>query len=167
MYNTTEIKNGIIGEVEKYSLLIKQIEEILKSDDKSISKFSNVTALIKDLFDKVSWVGFYFYDGEELYLGPFQGKVACTKIKIGQGVCGKSAETKEAIIVEDVHKFDGHIACDAGCNSEIVVPIFSGEKLYGVLDLDSYSFCAFNETDKEYLEKISTLFIKYSIFEQQ
>lgn len=89
-----------------------------------------------------------------MYLGPFQGKVACTKIKIGDGVCGTSAEKKKTIIVPDVDKFPGHIACDAESKSEIVVPIIKGDRLYGVLDLDSTSLNAFNETDEKYLEKL-------------
>jgi GAF domain-containing protein len=115
---------------------------------------SNCIAAIKDVFDKVSWVGFYLFDGEKLYLGPFQGKVACTTIEMGKGVCGTAASKKESILVTDVHKFPGHIACDSGSRSEIVVPILRRDSLIGVLDLDSYDFNSFDETDKKYLEEI-------------
>lgn len=139
---------------KKYEMLVKQIKHLLDKNDNIISNLSNFTAALKQTFNKISWVGFYLYDGNELYLGPFQGKVACTKIKIGDGVCGTSAEKMKTIIVPDVDKFPGHIACDAESRSEIVVPIIKGDRLYGVLDLDSTSLNAFNETDKKYLEKL-------------
>ena len=99
-------------------------------------------------------MGFYLFDGSKLYLGPFQGKVACTQIEIGEGVCGTSAKEQKTIIVHDVDKFPGHIACDSGSKSEIVVPIIKNKKLYGVLDVDSYQYNAFNDTDKIFLEEI-------------
>lgn len=139
---------------EKYGLLVKQMKALLDKNDNLLSNLSNFTAAIKQTFDKVSWVGFYLYDGNELFLGPFQGKVACTKIKLGKGVCGTSAEKKETIIVPDVNEFPGHIACDVESRSEIVVPIIKENLLYGVLDLDSISINAFNEIDKKYLEEL-------------
>lgn len=139
---------------EKYEMLVKQIKHLLEKNDNIISNLSNFTAALKQTFNKISWVGFYLYDGNELYLGPFQGKVACTKIKIGIGVCGTSAEKKKTIIVPDVDKFPGHIVCDSESKSEIVVPIIKGDRLYGVLDLDSNSLNAFTETDKKYLEEL-------------
>lgn len=139
---------------EQYQLLVKQLKSLLDKDDNFLSNLSNFTAALKQTFDKISWVGFYLYDGEKLYLGPFQGKVACTKIKIGNGVCGTSAEVRRTIIVPDVDKFPGHIACDVESKSEIVVPIIKDEKLIGVLDLDSASFNAFNQIDQKYLEEI-------------
>lgn len=146
--------NNLAPIEEKYELLIKQMKSLLDRNDNILSNLSNFTAAIKQTFDKVSWVGFYLYDGNELYLGPFQGKVACTKIKIGKGVCGTSAEKRETIIVPDVNEFPGHIACDVESRSEIVLPIIKKDKLYGVLDLDSTSTNAFNETDKKYLEEL-------------
>jgi len=128
-----------------------------------LSNLSNFTAALKQTFEKISWVGFYLYDGEKLYLGPFQGKVACTKIELGKGVCGTSALKKETIIVRDVNAFPGHIACDDGSNSEIVVPILKENELIGVLDLDSYHLNAFDETDKKYLEEL-TKFLAEKIF---
>ncbi|KAB2845186.1 MAG: GAF domain-containing protein, partial [Ignavibacterium sp.] len=124
-------------------------------NDHLITNLANLTAALKQTFSKISWVGFYLFDGEKLFLGPFQGKVACTEIKIGSGVCGTAAQKKQTIIVSDVNKFDGHIACDVDSKSEIVVPVFKDGKLFGVLDLDSTDFDSFNETDKKYLEELS------------
>ena len=143
-----------LAEEERYRLLISQLKSLLSKNDNLISNLSNCIAAIKDVFDKVSWVGFYLFDGEKLYLGPFQGKVACTTIEMGKGVCGTAASRKESILITDVHKFPGHIACDSGSRSEIVVPILRRESLIGVLDLDSYDFNSFGETDKKYLEEI-------------
>ena len=139
---------------EQYQLLVKQIKSLLRKEDNLITNLSNFTAALKQTFNKISWVGFYLFDGTKLYLGPFQGKVACTEIQIGSGVCGVSAFKKETIIVPDVDKFPGHIACDVESRSEIVVPIFKEEKLFGVLDLDSTEYNSFNETDKKYLEEL-------------
>lgn len=139
---------------EQYELLIRQLKSLLSREERLITNLSNLTAALKQTFDKISWVGFYLFDGEILYLGPFQGKVACTTIKIGNGVCGTAAEKGETIIVPDVNKFPGHIFCDPDSKSEIVVPMFKNKKLIGVLDVDSNSFNSFDETDKKYLEQI-------------
>jgi GAF domain-containing protein len=143
---------------EKYQLLIKQIKSLLNKDDNLISNMSNLIAAINETFDKVSWIGFYLFDGTKLYLGPFQGKVACTTIDLGKGVCGTSAAKKETVIVPDVNKFPGHIFCDADSKSEIVVPVLKNGNLFGVLDLDSNELNSFNETDKKYLEEICKFF---------
>ncbi len=132
----------------------------MSKEDNLITNLSNFTAALKQTFSKISWVGFYLYDGSKLYLGPFQGKVACTEIQIGSGVCGTSAKERKSIIVEDVDKFPGHIACDVESRSEIVVPIFKDEKLFGVLDLDSTDYNSFNETDKKYLEELVSFLSK-------
>lgn len=139
---------------EQYELLIKQLKSLLSKDERLITNLANLTAALKQTFDKISWVGFYLFDGELLYLGPFQGKIACTTIKIGKGVCGTAAERGETIVVHDVNKFPGHIFCDPDSKSEIVVPMFKNNKLIGVLDVDSDSYNSFNETDKKYLEEI-------------
>lgn len=145
---------------EKYKLLFKQIEGLINHEDPIITNLSNITAAINQTFNKVSWVGIYLIKKNTLYLGPFQGKVACAKIKLGEGVCGNSAINKESIIVPNVHKFSGHIACDADSNSEIVVPLISGGNIYGVLDLDSTELSAFDNSDKIWLEKICKLIVK-------
>ncbi len=152
-----------LSDEEKYFLLSKQIASLINREDNIISNLANVTAALKQTFEKISWVGFYLYDGEKLYLGPFQGKVACTKIEIGKGVCGKAAELKETLIVPDVNKFPGHIFCDPDSMSEIVVPLIKSNKLIGVLDVDSTHLNSFNEKDKIYLEQICN-FITEEIF---
>ncbi len=138
----------------RYKLLIKQLNSLLQKEDKTISNLSNLVAALKQTFIKVSWAGIYFCENDELYLGPFQGKIACTKIQLGKGVCGTSALKKETVIVPDVNKFPGHIFCDADSKSEIVIPIIKDDNLFGVLDLDSDKFDSFNEIDKKYLEEI-------------
>ena len=139
---------------EQYQLLIKQVKSLLRKEDNLITNLSNFTAALKQTFSKISWIGFYLFDGTKLYLGPFQGKVACTEIQIGSGVCGTSAQKKETLIVPDVNNFPGHIACDVESKSEIVVPIIKNGNLLGVLDLDSTEYSSFNETDKKYLEEL-------------
>ena len=140
---------------ERYENLIPQLESLLVSSGNLITNLANCTAALKQTFEKISWVGFYLFDGKELYLGPFQGKVACNMIQIGEGVCGTVAQQRKTIIVPDVNKFPGHIFCDAESKSEIVVPVFKKDNsLFGVLDLDSNGYDSFNETDKKYLEEI-------------
>jgi len=146
--------NRHLAEEEKYRLLSSQLKALLVKEDNLISNLSNFTAAIKDTFEKVSWVGFYLFDEEKLYLGPFQGKVACTSIDIGKGVCGTSAAKRETLIVPDVNKFPDHIACDSNSRSEMVIPLIQNDKLLGVLDLDSHEYNSFGNTDKEYLEEI-------------
>ena len=146
---------------EKYKLLIKQLRELLNRNDHELSNLSNLTSALKQTFSKISWVGFYLYDKEKLYLGPFQGKVACTKIEIGKGVCGTAAAKKEIIVVPDVNNFPGHIACDSDSKSEIVLPLIKkDDELFGVLDLDSSEYNSFNETDKIYLEEICKFLVE-------
>jgi GAF domain-containing protein len=146
---------------EKYNLLIKQIKELLNRNDHELSNLSNLTSALNQTFNKISWVGFYLYDKEKLYLGPFQGKVACTTIELGKGVCGTAAAKKETIVVPDVDKFPGHIACDVDSKSEIVLPIIKKNgDLFGVLDLDSPEYDSFNDTDKIYLERICKFLVE-------
>ncbi|MBK9098995.1 MAG: GAF domain-containing protein [bacterium] len=143
-----------LSEEEKYRLLVSQVKSLLSKEDNLISNLSNLTAAVRDTFDKISWIGFYLFDGDKLYLGPFQGKVACTNIEIGKGVCGTSAQKRETIIVPDVNKFPGHIFCDSDSKSEIVIPLIKDKKLLGVLDVDSHKYNSFSDMDKEYLEEI-------------
>ena len=145
---------------DKYKLLIKQLKILLNKKDNFFSNLSNLTAALKQSFDKISWIGFYLFDGNKLYLGPFQGNVACSEIELGEGVCGTSAEKRESIIVPDIDKFPGHIVCDTGSLSEIVIPVIKDDELFGVLDIDSYKYNSFDETDKKYLEEICTYLSK-------
>lgn len=143
-----------LSDEEKYLKLILVLKNLLSRDDNELSNLANLTAAIKQTFNKVSWVGFYLMNGECLYLGPFQGKIACTKIELGKGVCGTSALERKTIIVPDVNEFPGHISCDEDSKSEIVVPLFKNSLVYGVLDLDSTDYNSFNETDKHFLQEI-------------
>ena len=134
--------------------LVEQLERLISKDNYEITTLSNMSALIFYSLQDVSWAGFYLVKDGKLILGPFQGKIACTEIKFGKGVCGTTAEKKETIIVKNVHEFPGHIACDSESNSEIVVPIFKNGVLYGVLDLDSKKLERFDENDKLLLESL-------------
>ena len=136
---------------EQYLQLKKQLESLLIDEDNLLSNFSNFIAALKQTFTKISWIGFYFLNDDDLYLGPFQGKIACTNLSLGKGVCGTAAKEKRTIVVQDVSELEGHIACDADTRSEIVVPIIYKNEVFAVLDIDSLDYNAFNETDKKYL----------------
>ena len=125
-----------------------------------ISLLSNASALLNEYLKNVNWVGFYLVNEEKLILGPFQGLVACIEIPFDKGVCGACARTLKTVMVSDVHKFPGHIACDSRSNSEIVIPIIVENKLYGVLDIDSVKFDNFNEFDKDNLEEFVRILVK-------
>ena len=124
-----------------------------------IANAANGAALLYWTLPKVNWVGFYFLKDGELVLGPFQGKVACVRIKLGQGVCGTAAERCTSVVVRNVHEFPGHIACDSASNSEVVVPMISDGALLGVLDIDSPEFGRFDEEDARELEKFVEILI--------
>lgn len=140
-----------------YQSLIQLTQSLSNEEKEWISLLSNFTALLKQSFETFSWVGFYLLKNGRLILGPFQGKVACSFIELGRGVCGTSAVKRKTIIVEDVNKFPGHIACDENSKSEIVIPLFINDHLIGVLDIDSYNYSNFDEMDKLYLEKLSSI----------
>jgi len=160
MSETLTIDKNLSGK-ELYQSLLPQIESLIDASEPLISNLSNVSAALKEAFDKISWVGFYLLKEEKLFLGPFQGKTACTIIEMGKGVCGSAAVQKKTIIVENVDKFPGHIACDGGSRSEIAVPLIKDNIVFGVLDLDSYELSSFNMTDQFYLEKLcSTLTLR-------
>lgn len=140
-----------------YQSLIPLTQSISNEEKEWISLLSNFTALLKQTFESFSWVGFYLLKNERLILGPFQGKVACSFIELGKGVCGTSAIERKTIIVDDVNKFPGHIACDENSRSEIVVPLLINDQLIGVLDIDSYNYSNFDKVDKLYLEKLTSI----------
>ena len=142
-----------------YKLLTKKLEAIIDEDIPLVSNLSNVSAILNEI-ENINWCGFYLVYDETLYLGPFQGEVACTTIKKGRGVCGTSLERKETIIVDDVNKFDGHIACSTKSKSEIVVPIMKNDKVVALIDIDAPIYNRFNETDKSFLEEIARLLAK-------
>ncbi|KAB2926398.1 MAG: GAF domain-containing protein [Bacteroidetes bacterium] len=141
---------------ERYAELIPQIAALVRDEPNAVANMANIAAALKESFTDISWVGFYLYDPgtDGLVLGPFQGKIACTRIGRGKGVCGAAFERNETIIVPDVEKFPGHIYCDGGTRSEIVVPLRSGGLPVGVLDVDSYRLAAFDATDAEALESL-------------
>jgi GAF domain-containing protein len=140
-----------------YIEILPQISEVIKGEENLIANLANVVAIIKNSFKEISWVGFYLWNGKELVLGPFQGKPACTRIKLGQGVCGTSVQKRKTIIVPDVSKFPGHIYCDPDSKSEIVVPIIKDENIIGVLDADSADINTFDKMDEKYLIKVTEL----------
>jgi GAF domain-containing protein len=138
---------------EQYEALLPQIKGLLEGETDLIANLANVAASLKEQFGWL-WVGFYLVKSTELVLGPFQGPVACTRIKKGRGVCGASWVKAETLIVADVEKFPGHIACSSLSRSEIVVPLFSNNEVIGVLDVDSEEVNTFDATDKKFLEEI-------------
>ncbi len=147
-----------------YSDLLKQLPHILENETNFISNCSNFSALLFNSLENLNWVGFYFVSNTNLILGPFQGKPACVKIEIGKGVCGSSAKEFKTIVVEDVHNFLGHIACDTDSNSEIVIPIIIDNELIGVLDIDSPILNRFQENDQDSLEKLLSKLIELTDF---
>ncbi|MBJ8344293.1 GAF domain-containing protein [Antrihabitans sp. YC2-6] len=145
---------------EQYRQLADQAEALVTGETDRIANAANISALIYHALTEVNWVGFYFFDGHELVVGPFQGKPACVRIALGKGVCGTAAATQQTQLVPDVHAFAGHIACDAETRSEIVVPLVLGGELVGVLDLDSPAPDRFDEADRHGLEAIAEVFLR-------
>ncbi len=138
---------------EQYASLVPQIKALLEGEEDLIANLSNLVAALKQQFGWL-WVGFYLVKKEELVLGPFQGPIACTRIKKGKGVCGSSWAEARTLVVPDVELFPGHIACNSASRSEIVVPVIRNGEVVAVLDCDSESLSAFDETDQYYLEQI-------------
>ena len=145
------------SKAEQYEALIPQIQGLLEGEPNLVANLANMAAALKEQFGWW-WVGFYLADNDgELVLGPFQGPVACTRIRKGRGVCGSSWAQEQTIIVPDVEQFPGHIACSSLSRSEIVVPLFHQQKVMGVLDVDSEHLNHFDATDQQYLEQIAAL----------
>lgn len=148
---------------ELYATLVPQLQALVEAESDMIANMANIAACIMDTFH-FWWVGFYRVrnteQGEELVLGPFQGPLACTRIKKGRGVCGTSWEKTETIVVDDVEQFPGHIACSSASRSEIVVPVIKDNKVIAVLDIDSEHLSTFDSTDKLWLEKVATILTK-------
>ena len=142
--------------MKDYVLLINQLESVLDKDLPLVSNLSNASAIINQL-DDLNWCGFYLVKGDTLYLGPFQGEIACTTIPYGKGVCGTAFKEKQIILVDDVNKFKGHIACSNLSKSEIVVPIIKDNEVKAVLDIDSPIYNRFNADDRYHLEQIAEI----------
>ncbi|MCR5066951.1 MAG: GAF domain-containing protein [Erysipelotrichaceae bacterium] len=137
-----------------YELLKQQVREMVRDQKYLVTLLANTSALLYQSMEDLNWLGYYLYQDDLLILGPFQGKVACEIIPLDKGVCGKAARERETVLVEDVHQFEGHIACDSASNSEIVIPIIINGRLFGVLDIDSPLTGRFSQDDRESLEEI-------------
>lgn len=146
---------------EKYKYMLMMLEGQLSSEKDILANLSNASAIVKAVIDRLNWAGFYFLRNEELVLGPFQGLPACNRIKVGNGVCGTAVAKRETKLIENVHEFPGHIACDSASSSEIVIPIIKNDVIYGVLDLDSPELNRFTELEKKYLEAFVERLNKY------
>ena len=142
-----------------YAELARDLGALLSGERDLIANAANTCALIWEALPDLNWAGFYLYKSGELVLGPFQGKPACVRIAIGRGVCGTAAQRRETLLVEDVHAFPGHIACDSASNSEIVIPLLREAELLGVLDLDSPKHARFEAADARGLERLARIFV--------
>jgi len=146
-------------QAEQYEQLLQQATALVDGESDKIANAANLSALVYHALPDLNWVGFYFYDGNELVVGPFQGLPACVRIALGRGVCGTAAVTKQTQRIADVDAFPGHIPCDSASRSELVVPLYKDEKLVGVFDLDSPILDRFNEVDQKNLEALSKIFL--------
>ncbi len=147
--------------LEKYTMLSKQLDALLEGEKNSIANLSNASSLLNQFLERINWVGFYLMENGELVLGPFQGLPACVRIPVGKGVCGTAVADKKTMLVEDVHAFPGHIACDAASRSEIVIPLMKEDQVIGVLDIDSPELSRFTEEDQQGLELFVEVLAKH------
>ncbi|NCT68915.1 MAG: GAF domain-containing protein [Rhodanobacteraceae bacterium] len=143
-----------------YAGLAEQARGLLHGERDRIANAANFAALVWHALPDINWCGFYFFDGRELVVGPFQGKPACVRIALGKGVCGTAAASRQTQLVRDVHAFDGHIACDSASRSEIVVPLYEGERLLGVWDVDSPLLARFDADDRAGMERLCAVFME-------
>ncbi|MER2114788.1 MAG: GAF domain-containing protein [Solibacillus isronensis] len=151
--------NGTL--TEQYNQLSKQLDALLEGENNLIANLSNASALLNQFLDQINWVGFYLMNEGELVLGPFQGLPACVRIPVGHGVCGTTVAKEQTMVVDDVHAFPGHIACDAASKSEIVIPLIKNGVVLGVLDIDSPIEARFTSEDKDGLEKFVDVLLKH------
>jgi len=145
---------------KNYQLMAYMSRRVLEDDDDVIASLANISAVINGYMDRINWVGFYIMKKGELVLGPFQGLPACIRIQVGKGVCGTAVAQRQTQVVEDVHNFPGHIACDSASKSEIVIPICTNGEVFGVLDVDSPELNRFGELEAKYLSEICKLIEK-------
>jgi len=146
---------------ESYATLVAQLRSLLKDEYDFIANTANFSSLVYNALPDVNWAGFYLLQDHELVLGPFQGKPACVRIPVGKGVCGFALKQCETVIVPDVSEFPGHIACDPASKSEIVIPLFDGERVLGVLDVDSTTLGRFDDQDAEGLNELVTVLVAH------
>ncbi|KGP90162.1 histidine kinase [Pontibacillus chungwhensis BH030062] len=152
-YNGTKEQN--------YDLLLKQLKALIEDEPDQVANLANASSLLNQFLDTVNWVGFYIWKQDELVLGPFQGLPACVRIPNGKGVCGTAVAEGKTQRIADVHEFPGHIACDAASQSEIVVPMYKGGNIFGVLDIDSPVKERFDEIDEKYIEQFAKIVEQY------
>ena len=153
-------KPETVSKAELYESLQSQLRSLLEGEHDLIANAANFAALLYHSLPDVNWAGFYLFKEGELVLGPFQGNPACVRIAIGKGVCGTAGELKQTVVVENVHEFPGHIACDSASHSEIVVPLIREQRLIGVLDVDSPSFGRFDDEDARGLNELAEIFVQ-------
>lgn len=139
------------------NLELEQLRALLETERNPIANLANASSFLYNTMNQLNWLGFYLFDGDELILGPFQGKVACTRIRVGQGVCGNAVKLEKTMKIDDVHQFAGHIACDSASNSEVVVPLWKDNQIVGVLDVDSPYQARFSNQDVQFLEKAAKI----------
>jgi len=157
MFNAAPIQ--ATSKSELYDELAEQARGLLHGERDRIANAANFAALVYHALPDLNWAGFYFYDGAELVVGPFQGKPACVRIALGKGVCGTAATTRQTQVVADVDAFPGHIACDSASRSEVVVPLYDGERLIGVWDVDSTRLARVDEADRAGMERLAGIFV--------
>jgi L-methionine (R)-S-oxide reductase len=150
-----------LAKTQFYASLVAQLRSLLKDEYDFIANTANFSALVYNALPDVNWAGFYLLHEDVLVLGPFQGKPACVRIPMGKGVCGFAAKQCETVIVPNVHEFPGHIACDTASNSEIVIPLFDGERVLGVFDVDSPTLKRFDDQDAEGLNELVTILVAH------
>ena len=139
------------------NLELEQLRALLETERNPIANLANASSFLYNTMNQLNWLGFYLIDGDELILGPFQGKVACTRIRVGQGVCGNAVKLEKTMKIDDVHQCAGHIACDSASNSEVVVPLWKDNQIVGVLDVDSPYQARFSNQDVQFLEKAAKI----------
>lgn len=157
MFETHSLSN--LSRQDQYAELHRQMTALLAGETNPIANAGNFSALVMASLSGLNWCGFYFFDGKELVLGPFQGKPACLRIPLNRGVCGAAASRRETQLVADVHEFPGHIACDAASRSEIVVPLIKDGALIGVWDVDSPELNRFGEADQQGMEALCQVYL--------
>ena len=150
---------------KKLRQINQQLKALISDENNYLANLSNAAALLFNELEKVNWAGFYLMKNGELVLGPFQGLPACIRIKVGNGVCGSAVEDQKTYVVENVHQFEGHIACDSASESEIVIPLYADDRIVGVLDIDSPVKSRFDDLDKKYLEEFAKILTQESKFE--
>ncbi len=151
-------------EKERDIFIIRSVRSLCEGNNHFISNAANICALLFEYIPDINWAGFYFLHNNVLHLGPFQGKVACTHIPIGKGVCGTAIVEKKTLRIENVHNFPGHIACDSASNSELVIPLWRNEHIIGVLDIDSPLLARFSASDEIFFTQIAEIYCEFSDF---